>query len=247
MQRGVLRPENGFLRREEKNMQKIGILCASDTELEPFLPYIRVVGTMEKAMLKFYKGNADGVEVAAVYSGVGKVNAAIAAQLLIDAFHVTAVINGGTAGGIAEHVKLFDTVAAERTAFHDMDGDILTDFHPWLSTPYFPGDRELLERAREYGRRGENPLLFGTIVTGDRFITDAGREAIKEAFAPLAVDMESAAAAHVCYVNRIPFLSVRTITDTADHAGVENFEKNCEKASAISAQVVMGILKDLGK
>ncbi len=217
-------------------------MCASDSELEPFFSYIKDKKVTEKAMLKFYEGTIHGVEVAAVYSGVGKVNAAIATQALIDHFFVTAVINGGTAGGMAKDVKLFDTVITERTAFHDVDGSILTEFHPWLSTPYFQGDRELLDRAREYGNISEYPILFGTIVTGDRFIAEQGREEINERFAPLAVDMETAAVAHVCYVNQIPFLAARTITDTADHAGVENFEKNCEKASEISAEIVVGII-----
>ena len=57
--------------------------------------------------------------------------------------------------------------------------------------------------------------------------------------------MESAAAAHVCYVNGIPFLSVRTVTDTAEHKGIENFEQNCEKASEKTAEAVMGILEEL--
>lgn len=223
-------------------MRKIGILCASDSELEPFFPYIKDKKVTEKAMLKFYEGTIHGVGVAAVYSGVGKVNAAIATQVLIDHFFVTAVINGGTAGGMAKDVKLFDTVITEQAAFHDVDGSILTEFHPWLSTPYFQGNRELLDRAREYGNISGNPILFGTIVTGDRFIAEQGREEINERFAPLAVDMETAAVAHVCYVNQIPFLAVRTITDTADHGGVENFEKNCEKASGISAEIVVGII-----
>lgn len=80
-------------------MKKIGILCASDTELAPFLNYIRNYKITEKAMLKFYEGIMKQVDVVAVYSGVCKVNAAVAAQLLIDVYHVDCIINGGTAGG----------------------------------------------------------------------------------------------------------------------------------------------------
>ena len=100
-------------------------------------------------------------------------------------------------------------------------------------------------RNRRYAKASPDPVRFGTIATGEAFIEDHRREEICAAFAPLAVDMESAAAAHVCYVNRIPFLSVRTVTDTAEHKGIENFEQNCEKASEKAAEAVMGILEEL--
>ena len=77
---------------------KIGIICAADEELSPFLPQIEDIKVSEKTMLKFYEGNIGGTEIAAVFSGVCKVNAAVAAQILIDSFGVTAVINSGTAG-----------------------------------------------------------------------------------------------------------------------------------------------------
>ena len=155
-------------------MKKIGILCASDTELAPFLTRMHIEKVTEKAMLKFYEGTFGTVDAVAVYSGVCKVNAAIAAQILIDGFGADAVINAGTAGGMDKDVELFDTIAAEQTVYHDVADDILTEFHPWMKTSYF-----------------------------------------------------QAAAAHVCYVNGIPFLSVRTVTDTAEHKGIENFEQNC--------------------
>lgn len=80
---------------------KIGILCAGDDELAPFLPLIKGCCVTEKAMLKFYTGRIHGIDVAALFSGVCKVNAAIASQLLIDLFGVDAIINAGTAGGMA--------------------------------------------------------------------------------------------------------------------------------------------------
>ena len=74
------------------------------------------------------------------------------------------------------------------------------------------------------------------------FITDEKREEIVRRFAPLSVDMETAAVAHVCYVNKIPFLSVGTITDTSEYKGEENFDKNCEAASERADEIVFGIL-----
>lgn len=153
-------------------MKKIGILCAGDTELAPFLEHMKGQQITEKAMLKFHTGTINHVNVSAVYSGVCKVNAAIAAQLLIDMFHVDLIINAGTAGGMKEGVQLFDTVISERVIYHDVADDILTDFHPWLKSNYFPADQELCAIARAYSRRSKHPVLFGTMVTGEQFIED---------------------------------------------------------------------------
>lgn len=226
-------------------MKHIGILCAGDTELAPFLEHMKGQQITEKAMLKFHTGTINHVNVSAVYSGVCKVNAAIAAQLLIDMFHVDLIINAGTAGGMKEGVQLFDTVISERVIYHDVADDILTDFHPWLKSNYFLADQELCAIARAYSRRSKHPVLFGTMVTGEQFIEDEKREEINRKFDPLSTDMETAGVAHVCYVNRIPFLAVRTITDTVTHQGIETFDQNCEAASEISAEIVLGILGQL--
>ena len=118
-------------------MQRIGIICAGDRELEPFLPHIENVSITEKALLKFHEGTIKGLQIAALYSGVGKVNAAIATQILIDTYHVKAIINAGTAGGMDESLRIFDTVISTQTAYHGLDDGILTEFHPWMSDIYF--------------------------------------------------------------------------------------------------------------
>lgn len=223
--------------------KRIGVLCAGDTELEPFLKRMQVSQVTEKAMLKFYSGHIGQSDVTAAYSGVCKVNAAVAAQLLIDHFQTDIIINAGTAGGMDESVRLFDTVVSDRMIYHDVAEDILTEFHPWLTGNYFQANRRLLAAAREYSRTVTSPILFGTMVTGEQFIEDDKRGEINRRYSPLSVDMETTAVAHVCHVNHIPFLSVRTITDTAEHKGIENFEKNCEAASEKSAEIVCGILE----
>lgn len=221
---------------------KTGIICAGDSEFFPFLDYLTEEKVTEKAMLHFHEGKIAGRSVVVLYSGVCKVNAAIAAQLLIDTFRTDLILNAGTAGGIAGDVRLFDTIAAERTAYHDVDDDILTDFHPWMKSIYFDASPMLLDLARRVSAQSPHPIRFGTTVTGEQFINNPQREAILDKYHPLAVDMESASIAHVCYVNRIPFLSLRTITDTALHEGQDNFEKNCEKASRICAGLTVKLL-----
>ena len=114
-------------------------------------------------------------DVVAVYSGVCKVNAAVAAQILIDAFHTDVIINAGTAGGIDERVQLFDTIIGDRMIYHDVADDILTEFHPWLMENAFHADPALYTAARKYAGSLPCPVLFGTMVTGEQFIEDEKR------------------------------------------------------------------------
>lgn len=236
---------NGNGRIAMQTMKTVGIVCASDTELAPFLERMRITATTNRAMLEFHEGTIGSTNAVAVYSGVCKVNATIATQLLIDVFQVDAVVNAGTAGGMREDVRLFDTVVAERTAYHDVSDSVLTEFHPWLPSIYFKTDETLLDAARKHSFDSEHPVLFGSIVTGEQFIEGERRDEINAEFAPLAADMETASVAHVCHVNGVPFIAVRTVTDTAAHNGMENFDKNCATASRISAEVVIGMLAEL--
>ena len=223
---------------------KVGIVCAGDREAAPFIPMISDVQTSQKAMLTFYEGTVEGVSVAALYSGVCKVNAAIAAQILIDIYQCDVILNVGTAGGIGAHVGVFDTIVSTEIAYHDVDPEILTEFHPWMKSVYFKADPQLLsiaEKAAACIRTGYC-IWFGRMVTGEKFIEDSQRSEINRIFAPLSVDMETAAVAHACYVNQKPFLAVRTITDTADHQAAASFEENCKRAAEISAEFVKTML-----
>ena len=192
---------------------KIGIVCASDDELVPFLAMIDNCKITERAMLKFYEGQICDVQVVALFSGVCKVNAAIATQILIDLFEVNIVINAGTAGGMNPKLRIFDTVISTETCYHDVAQDILTEFHPWLKTVFFGADRELIKISERVVKEMEakGKVFWGRIVTGKAFITDEGRKKINDEFAPLAVDMETASIAHVCYVNKVPFLSIQIL------------------------------------
>lgn len=227
---------------------KVGIICAGDEELAPFLPLIKDCKITEKAMLKFYEGSIDGIEVAALSSGACKVNAAIASQLLIDVFGVDMIINSGTAGGMDTYLDIFDTVISTEVCYHDVSADILTEFHPYMKSVYFEADRELIElsMAAVNKMKPEGKVSWGRMATGEAFITDEGRQKIYEEFAPLTVDMETASVAHVCYVNKIPFIAIRCVTDTAAQSGIGNFEENCAKASLIAENITVALLKEIG-
>lgn len=228
---------------------RVGILCAGDREVAPFLPFIQGRKESRKAMLTFVEGQLGGVDVVALYTGVCKVNAAIAAQILIDTYGVDAIINAGTAGGMHPGVKLLDCVIADRAAYHDVAPDLLTEFHPWMKNVYFDADPQLLSLSRKavskLGMAGR--VHWGLMATGEAFITEEGREQINRQLAPLSVDMETAAVAHVCYVNSVPFLAIRCITDDAAHSGSDYFEENCAKASAIAKDVTVALLEEMSR
>lgn len=226
---------------------KIGIICASDDELAPFLPIIEDCKISEKAMLKFYEGSIHGKKVVAVFSGVCKVNAAIASQILIDQFNVKIIINSGVAGGMDPKLQIFDTVISTEVCYHDVASNILTEFHPWLNSVFFKADSKLLELSKSFANEIETTgnIYFGRMVTGETFISDEGREKINSKFYPLSVDMETGSIAHVCYVNNIPFISIRTITDTATHSGNKYFEENCIKASIIAKNIVEVLIEKI--
>lgn len=115
---------------------KIGLICAGDMEVAPFIPLIEDCKVTEKAMLKFYEGKINGVDIVTLFSGVCKVNAAIATQILIDTYNCDAIINSGTAGGMVSNLDILDTVISDEVAYHDVDEGILTEFHPWLDSIY---------------------------------------------------------------------------------------------------------------
>ena len=227
---------------------KVGIVCAGDEELAPFLPVIENCKVVERAKLKFYEGRIHGVEAVVLFSGVCKVNAAIASQILIDIFGVGMIINSGTAGGMNTELMIFDTVISTEVCYHDVAQDILTEFHPWMKSVFFEADRRLVELSKTADGKIKpaGRVFWGRMVTGESFITEEGRQKINEEFAPLTVDMETASIAHVCYANEIPFISIRCVTDTAMHSGIDNFEENCARASAIAKDITIALLEEAG-
>ena len=224
---------------------KTGIICASENELAPFLDDFQEHSVVEKAMLKIHIGKIGAHDIVLLYCGVCKVNAAIAAQIVIDDFNVDAIINAGVAGGMDRRLKILDTVVSTEVAYHDVASEILTEYHPWMKSVFFAADENLLKIAKNVAERiqTKGKIYFGRMVTGEAFISDDGRQEIMDAFNPLSVDMETGSIAHVCYANSIPFLAIRSITDTADHSGSEFFEMNCKEASRIAKDFTVEVIR----
>ena len=210
------------------------ILCAAEEELAPFLPpsgggavpFARHAHAAHRPDLRPCRRCLPRPACA-------KVNAALAVQTVLDTVSPDFVLNAGTAGGMSPALGLFETAVTTECAYHDVAEAILTESHPPSAV------RVVCLRSRSarslQACRGKGPgrVHFGRTVTGEAFITDEGRAEINARFAPLTVDMETAAMAHVCYVNRVPFAAIRSVTDTADHSGIGTFEENCARASAV--------------
>ncbi|WP_040329260.1 5'-methylthioadenosine/adenosylhomocysteine nucleosidase [Clostridium ihumii] len=226
---------------------KIGVIGPSDNEIMEFINKICDVKIVEYAMLKFYIGNYEGVEVVAVICGVCKVNAAITTQILIDKFEVTHVILTGVAGGLDKKLKIGDTIISNDIAHHDVSKEILIEYHPYMKDIYFRANSQLINICEKIIKSKDisNKCYVGRIITGERFITNNEREELIERFNPLCVDMESASVAHACYVNNIPFVVIRSISDNADEDASNSFKNNVNIAALNSMKITEEIIKEL--
>lgn len=226
---------------------RIGIIGPSEDEILPFIEQMVNKKVESNAMLKFYIGKFNNIDVVALYCGVCKVNAAIATQILIDKFNVTNIILTGVAGAIDSRLNIGDTVISTEVAYHDVGDGILTEYHPWMDSIYFKCDSSLLTLSRRVLVENIFPqkIYFGKIVTGEAFISKNGRREIIEKYNPLCVDMETASIAHVCYVNNTSFIAIRSITDTESECGTDVFETNCESVAKNSINVLIKILMSI--
>jgi adenosylhomocysteine nucleosidase len=153
----------------------------------------------------------------------------------------------GVAGALSRQLEIGDTVISSEVAYHDVAPGILTGYHPWMEDIYFRADAELLRLCESAANSISisNKCYIGRIITGEAFITHNERKSLIENFNPLCVDMESASVAHTCYVNNIPFIVIRSMSDNADENGSETFENNMEKAALNSIGLVEELIKKL--
>lgn len=226
---------------------KIGLLCAMKSEFDQLTPYLHITRETDVARTTVLEGDIDGLAVVIAATGICKVNAAITAQLLIDRFDVTHILMVGVAGGMDPRLGVHALAFSERLAQHDVNWQWLRH-RPAPAEGYFPGDPMLLSVCKKLAEDGKflYPAFFGTMVSGEQFIAEEGRQEIIDAWHPLCVDMESAAAAHACMANDIPFLAIRAISDTAE-TGAQGFEDNEISAADAAASAAAAVLKALAQ
>ncbi len=208
-----------------------GIIAAMSEELEILLQSMSLEEQKVKANMTFNKGKLWGKDVVAVVCGIGKVNAAICTQILASEYNVDRVINVGVAGGIGKEIYPGDIVIADNLVEHDMDTTAFGDAHgqiPRMDTFDFKCDKELIEAAKK-ACKSINPdihTFVGRIVSGDVFVANIEKiQWLEKEFSALSCEMEGASIAHVCYLNKIPFVVIRSISDNANNGAHMDFEK----------------------
>lgn len=224
----------------------IGIIGAMDEEVEQIVAAMCVEKTESKAGMNFSCGKLSGKDVVIVRSGIGKVNAAACTQILCDDFNVDAVINTGIAGSLDAKIDIGDIVLSTDVLHHDMDA---TGFGyklgqiPRMDTLSFVADKNMVELAKKCCEEvlPEINVFVGRIVSGDQFISDKDvKMRIKSNFDGMCTEMEGAAIAQTAYINNVPFLIIRAISDKADDSATMDYPTF--EAQAIKNSVAL--LKD---
>ena len=200
----------------------LGIIGAMDEEVAKLKEHMTDVTVTKKASMDFYKGNLNGKEVVVVRSGIGKVNAGICTQILVDDFDVTAVVNTGIAGSLRNEINIGDIVLSTDTVEHDVEATAFgypVGQIPRMDTFSFEADKKLIELARQCCEKvnPEVQVFTGRVVSGDQFISSKEKKNwLIETFDGYCTEMEGASIAHCAYLNEIPFLIIRAISDKAD-------------------------------
>lgn len=202
---------------------RIGIIVAMAKELELLLPMLQDSEESRMSGFVFHRGKMGKHDVMVMQCGIGKVNAAMGALTLINAFLPDYIINSGVAGGADKSVSVMDVVAGERVAYHDVWCGPESELGRVQGLPlYFEGAKRLLKLLPD-----RNDIHKGLICSGDQFIdTIESVNTIKGNFSDaLAVDMESGAIAQVCHLNKVPFLALRVISDSpgASHNNTQQY------------------------
>lgn len=225
----------------------IGIICAMPEELAPLFNEFEKVETITKARMDFHKGRLKGLDTVLVVSGIGKVNAALCAQILIDDLGVTHVINTGVAGGIKKSIYPLDVVIATSLIQHDMDATAFgyaLGVIPGMDTSEFKADETMLELAYTAAlKNSDHRTLKGVIVTGDQFIHDIVKiKELDHIFNASACEMEGAAVAQACTLNNTPFAVIRSISDNANNGASMDYEKFKLSAVENSSRIILEML-----
>ena len=229
-------------------MNKIGIIFAMKEELDALLKKIELKNEYKIFDLTFYECTYLNHECILVESGIGKVNAARCCQILIDNMNVDMIFNIGIAGGVDKDLRICDVVIGEKLVQHDFD---LTAFNhekghiPNVGT-FIDCDEYLVKTASSLNIDNIE-IHKGVIASGDIFCTESWMsEKINKKFKALCVEMEGAAIAQVCYLSHIPFLVIRSISDSPNNDNNKmEYDEFITKSCNIIANIMINILQKI--
>ena len=202
-------------------MTKLGIIGAMEQEVETLLGLMEHKQQTQKAGSRFVDGVLEGLNVTVVQCGVGKVNAALCAQVLCDCFGVTHLVNTGIAGSLCPELDIGDLVVSQDAMYHDVDAVAFgypMGKVPGMDVTAFPADETLMGYAFA-AAEAVNPghTKIGRVASGDQFVASRQvKDKIIDLTKALCTEMEGAAIAQTAYRNGLPFVILRAISDKAD-------------------------------
>ncbi len=225
---------------------KIGIIGAMQEEINSLLKVLEDVKSSEISGLTIYEGKLFNKDVCVVKSGIGKVFAGVTAQILINNFKVTHLINTGLAGGIKKGMKVGDIVISTYTEFFDVTPSVLKQNFP--SEGVYYADEKLVQIAKlaSQNLKLDDRTHIGHITTGDRFITDSKeKQELVSRTTAYCNDMEGGAIAQIAYMNNAKFLVVRIISDLADEDATEVYFDFKENAPKLCNDIIIEMVKNI--
>lgn len=232
-------------------MEIIGIIGAMDEEVAKLKEKMTEVEVKEKASMSFFEGRLNGKRAVVVRSGIGKVNAAVCAQILIDNYKADMLVNTGVAGALHCELNIGDIVLSSDALHHDMD---VTGFGyepgmiPRMKESIFTADKNILLKTKEICEK-VNPEIkthIGRVVSGDCFVSGSERKKyIFETFGGYCTEMEGAAIAQTSYLNNIPFLIIRAISDKADGSATMDYKEFEIKAIEHTVRLVEELVREI--
>lgn len=232
-------------------MKTIGIIGAMEEEIIVIRRKMTISKTKRIASMDFFAGQIDGQKIVLVRCGIGKVNAAVCAQVLIDCFDVSYIINTGVAGGLHPDVNIGDIIISSDTVEHDMDVTAFgheKGYIPRMDKQFFDADKWLVEIAQKAAQelKGEQGVYVGRIASGDQFVSSMKvKEEIYTNFTAYCAEMEGAAIAHTCFLNKIPFVVIRAISDKADQSAEVNFDDFVERAARNASKIIASMIRKI--
>lgn len=232
-------------------MVKVGIIGAMELEVEELKSKMDTVSITTKAGMEFHEGTLNGVNAVIVKCGIGKVNAALCVQVLADLFQVTHIINTGVAGSLNAALDIGDILISKDALYHDMDVTIFgyqPGEVPQIGLREFPADERLAALAKEACEK-VNPginAIVGRVVSGDQFISDKDtKNRLISLYQGDCAEMEGASIAHGAYLNQIPFVIIRAISDKADDTSEMEYPVFERAAAKHSARLVEDMIRKI--
>lgn len=227
----------------------IGIIGAMEVEIAGLRAMLTGPRTQTVSGITFTDGRLDGTPVVLAVCGIGKVFAALCAQTMILRYGVSAIINTGVAGTLCRELGIGDVAVSADVVQHDFD---TTDFGDPagqvgnLDVVHIPADPRLIALAAAAVEAEGCRCRTGTIATGDQFLSDPERKRwIHDTFQAIAGEMEGGSIGQVCYVNHVPFVVIRAISDDADGHAPANFNVFVEQTAHTSIRVTAAVVRGI--